>query len=736
MFFSSWRPVLLHLNLLFILFAIEAGVAKTNNYSTELFPTPEVLKPNVEFWKSVYAKYSEREVIIHDSWDLNIIYEVVHLDSLFKGVNVSSRIQWKKIEQIKKGYKTILLKLSRRRNLNIVSLRGKEKYVASLFGPGVTRKRLRTAASRIRGQSGLKERFRKGLIRSGLYLDKMREIFRKAGLPDELLVLPHVESSFNYKAYSKLGAAGLWQFTRSTGRAYMKINYNVDERLDPILATRAAARLLKKNYEDLGVWPLAITAYNHGRNGMKKARRKFGTDIGKISRYYRSRSFGFASRNFYAEFLAALHIATNYEKYFGVIEFHEPKNYLAFEIPDYITVGALLKKFDMSLEEFAELNPALRNPVLKSRRRIPKYFQVRVPFKDNFDMEKLYAQISTEFKFDKQVTPDWHKVRAGENLSQIARRYRVSLRELMAANNIRNAHRIYVGQNLQIPDVNRGIRSSIAMVTEEKQTQLAEAVDLTATDKTSVLDVPRTIRVEMPKKGSEVLAAPPSKVTEDKISYVSAKPGMFRDTLLDKSDALRSVEVQQMESQYESVEDVMAMALPDHYVSLTKDMGMRVVRSPKVEFVHDLFRDIEPPENGQIIIEPDETLGHFADWLDVPTYKLRRMNRLSYREPIQVGRSLWLTFEKVTPEEFHRRRIEYHQGIEEDFYRNFTIAGETSYKVKRGDNIWIICNRNFEMPHWLLKKYNANQDLSNLVAGEEIVVPIVEARFPQDIFND
>jgi membrane-bound lytic murein transglycosylase D len=77
----------------------------------------------------------------------------------------------------------------------------------------------------------------------------------------DLAYLPHVESSFNPKAYSKFGAAGMWQFTRSTGKQYMTVSYAVDERRDPILSSRAAARLLKRNFKKFQNWPMAITAY-------------------------------------------------------------------------------------------------------------------------------------------------------------------------------------------------------------------------------------------------------------------------------------------------------------------------------------------------------------------------------------------------------------------------------------------------------------------------------------------
>src|SRR5437763_250276 len=148
----------------------------------------------------------------------------------------------------------------------------------------------------VRFQLGQADRFRAGLIRSGAWETHIAQVLANLGLPAELAVLPHVESSFNPAAYSKVGAAGLWQFMRSTGRRYMRIDSAVDDRLDPFRSTEAAAQLLAYNYRVLGTWPLALTAYNHGTAGVRRAKETLGTDdIVRIVRSYNSRTFGFAS---------------------------------------------------------------------------------------------------------------------------------------------------------------------------------------------------------------------------------------------------------------------------------------------------------------------------------------------------------------------------------------------------------------------------------------------------------
>src|SRR5690606_31302286 len=112
------------------------------------------------------------------------------------------------------------------------------------------------------------DRFREGLVRSGAYRDHIESVIAARGLPPELVILPHVESSFHPGAFSSVAASGMWQFMRETAQRFMRVDLVVDERLDPWVATEGAMELLEYNYGRLGTWPLALTAYNHGTNGM------------------------------------------------------------------------------------------------------------------------------------------------------------------------------------------------------------------------------------------------------------------------------------------------------------------------------------------------------------------------------------------------------------------------------------------------------------------------------------
>ena len=251
----------------------------------------------------------------------------------------------------------------------------------------------RPAASDVRFQLGQSDRFRAGLVRAGAWETHIAEVLANLGLPAEIAALPHVESSFDPYAYSKVGAAGLWQFMRSTGRRFLRIDAAVDERLDPYRETEAAAQLLSYNYRLLGSWPLAITAYNHGAEGMRRARDQLGTDdIVRIVREYHSPTFGFASRNFYVSFLAALTIAQNPEKYFGGLARSSEGGFSELKMPATASLGTLVRALGVDRETLRSLNPALRPAVWSGQRVVPAGYVLRLPGTGSKWTSELLAQ--------------------------------------------------------------------------------------------------------------------------------------------------------------------------------------------------------------------------------------------------------------------------------------------------------------------------------------------------------
>ncbi|QSA99116.1 transglycosylase SLT domain-containing protein [Methylococcus sp. EFPC2] len=283
-------------------------------HPSEVFPRPREIEPQVKFWRKVYASWSRSQVAIHDKLHMNVIYEVVQLPD---GVGESLTPEQKEYIQSRlDGWKRRLGDLEYKLASG-AALNGDEQGLVEQVGQ-ITgdRNAIYGASQRLRQQRGLRERFKKGLAIGSRYDRKYREIFRNAGLPEDLAYLPHVESSFQFNAHSSAGALGVWQFTAGAARIFMDGDDSAEARLDPIASTYGAARYLSHAYHKLGSWPLAVTSYNHGIGGMQRAKNRFGHDFPRIVKEYDHPQFGFASRNYYAEFLAAREIASEPQRFF------------------------------------------------------------------------------------------------------------------------------------------------------------------------------------------------------------------------------------------------------------------------------------------------------------------------------------------------------------------------------------------------------------------------------------
>ena len=300
------------------------------------FSVPEGLESAVEFWKQIFTRYDFGDVVLFDPLDPGKIYSILRVPE-----NDEGRAQVSK----------------------------ERARIASEYD-------LVEDETRIRSQRGAKDHFSEGLRVSGRYMAQMKKIFRDEGLPAQIAYLPLVESSFNIRARSSVGAVGMWQFMPETGKKFMRIDAAVDERRDPMASTRAAARLLKQNYQILGNWPLAITAYNHGTDGIFRGIKAVESDdLVDLIRGYQSPTFGFASKNFYAEFLAVVHVASNSENFFPFLRQHHPVKLHEVALKRPVALNTVLKPAAISHSEFFAWNPALE-PTTKV---LPLGYRVNLP---------------------------------------------------------------------------------------------------------------------------------------------------------------------------------------------------------------------------------------------------------------------------------------------------------------------------------------------------------------------
>lgn len=226
------------------------------------FEEPKCLTKNVDFWYDVYTKFDEGDALILDaeSPDLAVINKAK--------LPLDEKQRKRFLKNLKKSYDK--------------------------------------DSKRVRIVTGIKSKFLEGLKRDAKYRKDVEYQIKKLSMPIELSALPHVESSYNPRARSKVGAVGMWQIMPATARM---LGFNPRNLFSPSYNTKVGLAVLMDAFSKLGSWPLAITAYNHGVNGVSRAVKETGsTDICTIMSEYDGPRFGVSSRNFYASFLAVLRV--------------------------------------------------------------------------------------------------------------------------------------------------------------------------------------------------------------------------------------------------------------------------------------------------------------------------------------------------------------------------------------------------------------------------------------------
>lgn len=606
----------------------------------ETFPQPAELQPDVDFWVDVFTTYGNDEGVLHDNRHLGVVYERMAIAE-----KLSRRERQRRVEKRRKQLQVVLRSLAAGKRSNLSS---EEARVLALWPVGVSNKTLSDAVSRIRYQQGLRGRFKDGLERSGRWRNHVNTEFAALNVPIEIAALPHVESSYNPAARSHVGASGIWQFTRSTGQRFMRVDHVVDERNDPFTATRAAGQLMAYNYSITGNWPMAITAYNHGLGGVRRAMRQYGdTAYVEILRKYNGRTFGFASRNFYVAFLAAKEVDQNVEKYFPGVQAEAPTDYSVTELASYVSVSGMATAMGISPRKLAQHNPALQETVWQESKYLPKGYALRYPAAGmSKSLADIVGGLPADAVFAKQLPDMFHKVARGDTLSQIAEIYDTRVSTLVALNGLGSSHRIRAGQQLRLPAA--GPAPDIAVAAAPPP----PAPDVAAIEETEII----------------VVETPPSAMASE---FASSLLGTLQTSLL--SD-------------------------PSDY-SVASD--------------------------NTIEVQPLETLGHFGDWLEIKTQRLRDINRMAFRTPVEVGKRIKLDLSTVEAKAFEERRIAFHRAQQDSFFRQHVINGVTEHTIRSGESVWILALRQYDVPIWLFRQYNPGVDMHKVRPGTKIQMPLL-----------
>ena len=288
--------------------------------------------------------------------------------------------------------------------------------------------------------------FENSLRRSGRYLPMARQIFRESGIPQDLAFLAHVESGFRPEARSPKAACGLWQFMRATAKLYdLRCDDLVDERIDPEASTRAAARLLRHLHERYDDWYLALAAYNAGPGRVDRAIKSSGSrDFWEIARTPHLRN---ETRNFVPAILAATILAKSPTAYGLTGEVEPPLEYDTLVVHLATDLQVIAGAAALPLDQLAELNPAL----LCGQTPPDRPTAVRLPAGSREQVKKALIRIPAE----QRILFRRHKVRRGDTLYDLARRYETTISAIQTANGMGRSTLLSIGQSLRIPTRSR-----------------------------------------------------------------------------------------------------------------------------------------------------------------------------------------------------------------------------------------------------------------------------------------
>jgi membrane-bound lytic murein transglycosylase D len=477
------------------------------------------------------------------------------------------------------------------------------------------------------------------------------------------------------------------------------------------------------------------------------------TDIATIVAKYQSRSFGFASRNFYTAFLAALEIDSNPDKYFPNLKIDAPSDTATITVPAFMTVDTLADALNVRESTLRGLNPALTDIVWSGDKYVPQGFELRVPRNTAAVAEVLLAAIDTGKLFAAQRPDREHRVQRGDTLSKIAAEYRISLAALMRVNGMTNRSVIRVGQRIMLPLDGATAPPDATLVRAEPATPAPAATPALATTSAEGVYVVRrgdSIERIASRLGVDAQALVATNGIRDRnviqvgqqliipaapgavvaVAAVTApQPPAAQNPVVPASESPAAVAAEPVAAA--DLTAALAPAVLDNGEPTTEEEADEAAEVNVLAAEQDVLAadpsDYTVSATNEISVQALETLGHYADWLEIPTQRLRDLNSLSFREAVVLNQTLTLEFTRVDAPTFEQRRRAYHQQLQSDFFAAYQIEDVESHVMRSGESLWILAARRYNVPVWLLRQYNPDLDLDRIQAGVVVKFPRLKA---------
>ena len=419
-----------------------------------------------------------------------------------------------------------------------------------------------------------------------------------------------------------------------------------------------------------------------------------------------------------------------------------------------MTVDTLADALNLREGTLRTLNPALTDIVWSGDKFVPHGFELRVPADTAAVAEALLGTIEADELFAAQRPDREHRVQRGDTLSKIAAEYRISLAALMRVNGMTNRSVIRVGQMVRLPTDDVTAPPDATLVRAEVPAAPAAAPALATTSAEGVYVVRRGDSIEriatrlgvdpqalvaandirnrnviqvgqqliIPTAPGAVVAAaaivtPPSPAAESPVVAAAESPAALAAAPAASADVTAALAPAVLEN---------GLPAPagDAEDEVVADVGA-------LEIEQDVLAadpsDYSVSATNEITVQALETLGHYADWLEIPTQRLRDVNSLSFREAVVLGQNLTLDFGRVDAPTFEQKRRGYHQQIQSDFFAAYQIEEIESHVIKPGESLWILAARRYNVPVWLLRQYNPDLDFDRIQAGAVVRFPRLKA---------